>query len=116
MPFDPSSFDDKVVDLLISAKDRINQGWIKGHLTYEGRLFCALGSLRKDDLSDEQYDAVALLYSCLPLRFRLFPTRYIDLTRAEGAIVTFNDSSRIRKKDVLALYDRAIAKARESVS
>ena len=81
-------------------------GWCKG--TYEkrrkhgGYAYCAVGAALAT-VVDNSEAAVELLIAQIPV-----PEAYA------WSVSIFNDAPTTRKKDILALYDRAIAKAKEA--
>lgn len=111
MPFDSTEFDAKRVELvdaltiLRSAREGCAQtGWIKGKLA-SGRARCALGWLWTASGLPQSRDALepARQYLCpvLPKQFRRDCYTYV---------AKFNDAPTTTQSDVVALFDRAIAR------
>lgn len=105
---------------LIAAKN----GWMRGELK-DGNCYCAVGAIAAargidfDDLDMHDADYDVLIYDNRhPAFFALadeiphFLRRYNDLYPA-SELWNWNDDHRRRQEDVVALFDRAIAKVLE---
>ncbi len=120
MPFDSTSFvevQNTTLALLLRARGRVEEGWAQGILNDDGA-YCAVGGIREDPERQKRVAAIAYLYAALPIWYKIRPAKEWELigsqslSRAENHITCFNDSVRTKHKDVLALYDRAIASCR----
>lgn len=116
MPFDgtkPDQVAHSTVALLKRARERVANGWCKKRLENGEGSYCVIGAVRADEFRNSDFDALAYLYVSLPWYHRLLPiNKFDEYSRADSKIGRFNDRPRTRRKDVLRLYDRAIAKAR----
>lgn len=94
-----------VTKILMDARAIIERGWIQGTLQ-NNQGVCAIGALRKAWTTESYWrddaEALRLLKESLPKYLFIFQWKMIH---------RFNDFHMTRKKDVLALYDRAIQKS-----
>ncbi len=120
MPFDPMPNVERVettLGVLLRARRRVEQGWTQDKLQ-DHRAYCAVGGVRDDDARGHHADAVAYLHRALPPA----PKRrwwqcwtgktWRNLSTAENRLAMYNDTPGRTQREVLALYDRAIALCR----
>lgn len=95
------------VTVLKRARELIADGWIKGDFNAEKngkQHFCAIGAVQhaagQTDKWGMEDEVTALLEQSLRGE------------SANGDVISFNDADHRRKKDVLKLFDRAIALAK----
>jgi hypothetical protein len=95
----------ETASLLQQSRDRLARprGWIKGVLEDDRGGCCAVGVLWRCG------NAVASRQAAIDLLADEIPGRPTGARRVQD----FNDARSTRKKDVLALFDRAIARANE---
>ena len=116
---------DEAMTLLLRGRERIARprGWCKGRLCkgdgIDNAAFCAVGAIfvqddgrRPEPENTTWKAAVASLADALPVRQPCF---WRDVVFDERAIASFNDRRATRKRDILALYDRAIAMRRQEM-
>ena len=100
----PPVNNDPVLDVLVAGRARIEAGWCKRALhqmTKNGPQFCALGAV-VIDVADQIVGARAAgyLHNALPDGLAFLPD--------------FNNAPTTKRRDVLALFDRAIAARRSA--
>jgi hypothetical protein len=93
----------EVVKILKKARALVKKGWVQEAPKIEtsrGYSYCALGALREVNRSLFVIDTIAyaaLLSAC-----------------PEDSVATFNDAPTTKKRDVLEMFDVAIATAEEA--
>ncbi len=116
MPFDQAGFvvreltagERRALDVLRRAREGLASrgGWCKDEYDgVGGYAHCAVGWVREAARSDCIGDRIAGQYLVPEL-----PNGRASWADDHSAILAFNDSLRTRKADVVALFDRAIAK------
>lgn len=89
-----------VKEALQKGRARVEAGWCKFDYQGPNNTFCALGAIGSSDISDALPTVKGALHEALPCGHRL--------------ISSFNDDPETTKDDVLALFDRAIARCEET--
>jgi hypothetical protein len=104
MPFDGLG-ESPEAKLLIAARDRIGAQirWCKGLLSHDGQ-WCTVGAIcaTADNLRSELIELLATE----------LPTWAPVADCAEDSVTGFNDDARTTHADVMAVFDRAISRAR----
>lgn len=99
---------DQVLSVLIQARERIRvMGWTQFAYMrrFEGReRYCIVGAVRMEASCDREAErAIQALHDALPI-WTLFPS-----------VVTWNDAPWRRKRTVIRIFDRAIARRRAAL-
>lgn len=114
MPFDQTGYvetQNTTLGLLLRSRERLKAGWIKGHLSNASG-YCAIGTMRADGNKAMRADATAYLYRALPFWHRFHLNFWNNLNHAEACVAHYNDGSKRSLREILRLYDRAIALCR----
>lgn len=124
MPFDGTAFEGRItareVEVLRKARAHIarDDGWSQWAMSEVGGRYCALGALvylsgplRKGSLDRGLALAAKALLPVMESGSKWQTWNHPIKPHAAWAISVFNDSHRTTKDDVLALFDRGIARA-----
>lgn len=106
MPFGGANYDE-TLELLKRARERVAAGWCQGPAcTPDGR-FCAWGALIYDPIDSRRHEdeAIAALFRALPFWYRF---TFGNIKRA--SVISYNEDGGRRQHQIVALYDRAIAR------
>jgi hypothetical protein len=109
---------DDVLELLLEGRGKIARphGWCKGDYR-KGGAVCALGAIYSPGSDDDEYarSSTEIAAACLLADALPWISSLLGRGRAPS-VMELNDARRTRKRDVLALYDAAIARRREETA
>lgn len=104
-----------VLELLVAAREKIadHHNWGKRHYYHDGRC-CAIGALMLAHPERQDSNEEILTYgaACAALRGAI-PPDFIAAYPDYNPVSCFNDHRTTTHQDVLALYDRAIARCKK---
>ncbi len=117
MPLDGTNFEqqDAVLDLLRRARDRVARpgGWCQDHAR-DGFGYCVLGAISYFDKRPEHIKMKDILIESLPWWWCVCHGIIRNTENPAGVIIEYNDAPGRTQAEIVALFDRAIAKREAS--
>jgi hypothetical protein len=103
----------RVIGVLKRARALVAKGWVQ-RTFQRGNCFCAWGAVMRATKSDRLKNAAADALNADPT-VRAFVTRTTTFS-GRGIIIFFNDAPRRTQSQIVALFDRTIARLERQAS